>query len=289
MGDLITELQSKGFLESTIKNGVEIFHVTTPCCFRIEPSIVSFLMKNYSFSEEIGGVLWAKPINDNEEYIYHIDKVSLIRNAIEDKPRNNNKNKSNAYFADKKQIEFVVNDVITHGYLPLRFHTHPVKGENFLDSLSKSLISTETSKQDKSASFRPYDIENKKILMPRGLIVGNDISKDDIFIGIYNGFIAPNNFEKSKINIQNENIKKTTNIISKINLNDSQKIGLLLGVLLLLFVIVKYRKYSIPVLSTLSGTLILLSTNTRSIEKPSYFNKLSSGSVDIYIPESKYY
>jgi len=68
-----------------------------------------------------------------------------------------------------------------------------------------------------------------------------------------------------------------------------EKAGVLIRNIQLLFiVIVKYRKYSIPVLSIFSTPLILFLTNTKSVIKPNYFNKLSSGCVDIYIPKSKY-
>ena len=287
MENFIANLHSKGFLEIKSENGENIFYLSTPCRFRIEANIVSDLKNKYIVDEEIGGVLWAKPIIVNEEKVYRIDKVSYIRNTIEDKPRNDHRKKSNAYRPDLTDLENVLHKNFSQEYLPLRFHTHPVKGLDFIDSLTKTLLQSETSSQDQSSSSIPYDIENIKLLLPRGLIVGNDIFKEDIFIGFYNGFVAPLDFEQSKMKVQEENIKKTTDIISKNNLNDGQKIGLLIGVLLLLFVIVKYRKYNIPVFLSLSATLTLLLTNTQNIENPSYFNKLTFGSVDIYIPKSQ--
>jgi hypothetical protein len=122
--------------------------------------------------------------------------------------------------------------------------------------------------------------------MPRGLIVGNDISSSDIFIGVYNGFIAPTEFENSKKKIQQENFTKTADLVSTINLTDGQKLGLAIGAVLLLYVIVKYPKHSLPVIIGLGATLPLLMTNTNNIENPNYFNKLSFGSADIFIPKS---
>jgi hypothetical protein len=145
---------------------------------------------------------------------------------------------------------------------------------------------TETSEQDQRESSLPHIIGNKKILMPRGLIVGNDISSSDIFIGVYNGFIAPTEFENSKKKIQQENFQKTADLVSSINLSDGQKIGLAIGAALLLFVIVKYPKHSLPVIIGLGATLPLLVTNTHNIDNPNYFNKLSFGSADIFIPKS---
>jgi hypothetical protein len=244
------------------------------------------LKKNYKADEEIGGVLWAKPTTKNGEIIYIIDKVSYIRNAIEDNPRNDNRNKSNAYLPDSKQLNQTLNDLFLQGYLPVKFHTHPVKGTNFLHSLTYTNLMTETSEQDNRESSQPHIIGDKKLLMPRGLIVGNDISNSDIFIGVYNGFIAPTEFENSKKKIQQENFQKTADLVSSINLSDGQKIGLAIGAALLLFVIVKYPKHSLPVIIGLGATLPLLMSNTHNIENPNYFNKISFGSADIFIPKS---
>ena len=286
MEQKLLEYKNAGYLDTKIVDGDELLHLTTPCRFRVTENIVSDLKKNYKADEEIGGVLWAKPTTKNGEIIYIIDKVSYIRNAIEDNPRNDNRNKSNAYLPDSKQLNQTLNDLFSQGYLPVKFHTHPVKGTNFLHSLTYTNLMTETSEQDKRESSHHLVIGSKKLLMPRGLIVGNDISSSDIFIGVYNGFIAPTEFENSKKKIQQENFNKAADLVSTINLTDGQKVGLAIGAAVLLFVIVKYPKHSLPVIIGLGATLPLLMTNTHNIENPNYFNKLSFGSADIFIPKS---
>ena len=286
MEQKLIEYKNEGYLDTKIVEGDELLYLTTPCRFRVTEDIVSDLKKNYKADEEIGGVLWAKPTTKNGEIIYIIDKVSYIRNAIEDNPRNDNRNKSNAYLPDSKQLNQTLNDLFLQGYLPVKFHTHPVKGTNFLHSLTYTNLMTETSEQDNRESSQPHIIGDKKLLMPRGLIVGNDISNSDIFIGVYNGFIAPTEFENSKKKIQQENFQKTADLVSSINLSDGQKIGLAIGAALLLFVIVKYPKHSLPVIIGLGATLPLLMSNTHNIENPNYFNKISFGSADIFIPKS---
>ena len=282
---IILDLQAEGFLESRTVNDEEFFHLTTPCRFRIKEEIVHNLKSNYVSYEEIGGILWAKPTIISNEKIYVIDKVSFIRNSIEDKPRTDHRNKSNAYLPDIKQLNKELNEVFNSGYLPVKFHTHPIKGSNFLDSLTYTYLKTDTSKQDKLESELPHLIGSKKLLMPRGLIVGNDVLGNDIFIGVYNGFVAPTNFEQSKKKIQEENFKKTATAISKIKLSNEQKIGVGIGAVLLLFVIIKYRKYSLPVILGLVATLPILLTNTQNQENPNYFNRLLFGEADIYIPQ----
>jgi hypothetical protein len=282
----IIEYKNAGYLETKIVDGYELLHLTTPCRFRVNENIVADLKSNYKADEEIGGVLWTKPTTKDGEIIHVIDNVSYIRNAIEDNPRADHRNKSNAYLPDSKELNQTLNDLFLQGYLPVKFHTHPVKGTSFLHSLTYPNLMTETSEQDQRESSLPHIIGNKKILMPRGLIVGNDISSSDIFIGVYNGFIAPTEFENSKKKIQQENFQKTADLVSSINLSDGQKIGLAIGAALLLFVIVKYPKHSLPVIIGLGATLPLLVTNTHNIDNPNYFNKLSFGSADIFIPKS---
>ncbi len=286
MEQKLIEYKNAGFLDTKTVDGNELLHLTTPCRFRIDETIVADLKSNYKSDEEIGGVLWAKPTIKDGEIIHIIDKVSYIRNAIEDNPRADHRNKSNAYLPDSKELNQILNDLFLQGYLPVKFHTHPVKGTNFLHSLTYPNLMTETSEQDKRESSLPHIIGDKKLLMPRGLIVGNDISSNDIFIGVYNGFIAPTEFEYSKKKIQQENFQKTADLVSSINLSDGQKIGLAIGAALLLFVIVKYPKHSLPVILGLGATLPLLMTNTNNIENPNYFNKLTFGGADIFIPKS---
>jgi hypothetical protein len=286
MEQKLIEYKNAGYLDTKIFDGDELLYLTTPCRFRVTENIVTDLKKNYKTDEEIGGVLWAKPTTKDGEIIHIIDKVKYIRNAIEDNLRNDNRNKSNSYLPDSKQLNQTLNDVFLQGYLPVKFHTHPVKGTNFLHSLTYTNLMTETSEQDKRESSHHLVIGSKKLLLPRGLIVGNDISSSDIFIGFYNGFIAPTEFENSKKKIQQKNFQKTADLVSSINLSDGQKIGLAIGAALLLFVIVKYPKHSLPVIIGLGATLPLLMTNTHNIENPNYFNKLSFGSADIFIPKS---
>ncbi len=285
MEQILVEHKNAGYLETKIVDGNEIFHLSTPCRFRVTENIVSKLKIKYKADEEIGGVLWARPTSKDGEIIHIIDKVSFIRNAIEDKPRNDDRNKSNAYYPDGQMLNQSLNEVFSQGYLPVKFHSHPVKGTNFLHSLAYSNIKTETSTQDKLASSFHQTVGNIQLVMPRALIVGNDVVSRDIFIGVYNGFIAPTEFKNSKNKIQQENLQKIADLVSSINLTDGEELGLAIGAILLLAVIVKYPQNSLPVILGLCAILPLLLTNTHNINNPDYFNMMSSGSADIFIPK----
>lgn len=286
MENLLTDLKKAGYLEAKIVDGEELFHLTTPCRFRIDERIVTDLRNTYKVDEEIGGVFWAKPTTQNGEIIYLINKVVFIRNAIEDHPRTDNRSKSNSYLPDSNQLNPEINEIIKNGCLPVKFHTHPTKGTSTFLSLINTQLQTETSDQDIIESLLPHVFEGEKLLMPRALIVGNDISRQDIFIGVYSGFIAPESFEDSKLEMQQANIQKTADIVSTIQLTDGQRFGLSIGAVLLLISIIKYPKYSLPVIIGLLAILPSLMSNTQGIDRPNYFNKLSVGSADIFIPKA---
>lgn len=78
--------------------------------------------------------------------------------------------------SDFKELNQALNDLFLQGYLPVKFHTH------------QNLTSV-SSKQDKRESTLPYVVGNKKLLMPQGRIVGNDI-----FIEVYNSIDLNENF-----------------------------------------------------------------------------------------------
>lgn len=284
MASFLTNLKKEGYLVSQIIEGEEILHLTTPCRFIIDKTVVESLKQSYKPNEEIGGILWAKPTYQDGENIYLVEKVGYIRNAIEDKPRTDHRNKSNCYLPDLPQREKEFLDVFSQGYLPVTFHTHPIKGDDALAELNRLNFVTETSEQDRRESSLHYLLEGKKLLMPRGLIVGNKISNHNMFIGIYNGLIAPLEFKDSKQEVQQENMERIMDKLSSINLTDAQKLGLLAGIALVAFITIKYPKYSLPLMIGVLASLPLLMTNTDKIENPNYFNKLSRGDADIFIP-----
>jgi len=281
--DILKELVKNGFLETKLIENEELHYVSTPCIFRVESDIVQSLKKNYKSTEEIGGVLSAKPLFINKERVFIVDFVNYVRNAIEDNPRTDGKNKSNAYLADPSQINIVISQILNDGCLPIKFHTHPTKGKDYLQTILNEDYQTETSAQDRRASEYSFNINGQKLLLPRALIVGNSITPS-IFIGLYGGFIAPMSFEQSKKKVINKRISNTADLFANIELSTVEKIGLGIGAGLLLFSIIKYPKFSLPVIGGLALAAYSSMSNTQNIVKPEYFNRLTYGSAEIYIP-----
>ncbi|MDP2385630.1 MAG: hypothetical protein Q8M29_04615 [Bacteroidota bacterium] len=293
--NLTQELIGKGFIKNvTIKNDTFLI-VNTPCRIKVIQKEVTKLRTNYLDNEEIGGVMRAKPTILNGERIFVIEEVKFVRNAIEDKPHYDKKTgrlltKEHAYLLDSKEFADARKQFFELGCLPIRFHSHPTRGRNIFDGLMNQQLQTDTSEQDQIES-KSFDLlENQKILMPRGLIVGNKDLGNDLFIGFYDGFIAPLGFDESKRKVHQEQINRLGNSISEKvsswNLSDEEKIIYGIGGALILgYLLYKGKKFSFPVIIGLAVVVPVLLTNTGSIEKPNYFNKLSFGDADIYLPK----
>ena len=61
-----------------------------------------------------------------------------------------------------------------------------------------------TSKQDQLVSDIPFSIGGLNVLMPRSLVLCNGKNSEKLFIGFYNGLIAPIEFETHR-NKQTQN------------------------------------------------------------------------------------
>lgn len=131
MEQKLIEYKNAGFLDAKIVDGDELLHLTTPCRFRVNENIVADLKSNYKKDEEIGGVLWAEPTSKDNEIIHIVDNVSYIRNAIEDNPRTDHRNKSNAYLPDSKELNQTPNDFFHRVIFPLNFIHTQLKGQIF--------------------------------------------------------------------------------------------------------------------------------------------------------------
>jgi hypothetical protein len=299
--ELTDELIEKGFIKCLKTKDNQILILTTPCRFKILQKEVIKLKENYLDNEEIGGILRAKPTVLNGEKIYNIDEVKIIRNAIEDKPLFDKitgelYKKSNSYLLDGKQFNEERNRIFEAGCLPIRFHTHPTKGTNIIDNIKNQQIQTDTSDQDKEES-KGFDLlNNQRLKIPRGLIVGNKDLGQDIFLGLYDGFIAPSGFEKSKKKVIQQNINSLGNTvfnkISSLDLSENEKMAYGIAAILFLgYLLFKTKKYSVPVILGLASLAPFLLTNTGSIEQPNYFCKLAFGDAVINIPkeDGEYY
>lgn len=284
MEKLLSELEEQGFLLTKDTDGGPVMHLYRPCRITVSETVVEELRNAYIPGEEIGGVFWAKPSMNGIEREYVLEKVSFIRNAIEDKRRTDEMNKSNTYFEDPKDKAIAYNAVFASGCLPIDFHTHPTKGKNFFQSILNFEFQTDLSEQDKKESYRPITIGSKKLLMPRALMVGNELRNREIFIGVYNGYISPTGFEVAKVKVQRQNSERAVNFFGSIKLTEFQVVIVLICVLVFIYLLFRYPKVMVPMLLAAGTLLPSLMINTESLSDPEYFNRLTAGKGNIYIP-----
>lgn len=283
---LVEKKCQQGFLELNQDDGGDFYYLKTPCTIRLGDSVTKSIIQNYKAEEEVGGIFWANPFYSSNDRILNIESVSYIRNAIDDYPRKYGISKSNAYRPDEKQFDKEIKKISNYGFIPITFHTHPVESAQRIFDITAAELKKETSKQDVKESKLKHRIGEKELLMPRALIVGNPFSYQNLFIGIYSGLIAPAGFQQSKEKLREHNLEKIADWVSVNKLADSDKVLLTGGCVLLLSVMIHYRKYSFPLLFCLLALLPEMLTNIQLGEKPEYFNRLSDRDTDIFIPNS---
>lgn len=294
--DLFSLLHSNGFIKPVRFGDEEIFVWATPCRVKISENIVEELKAAYLPDAEIGGILLAQPEIINGEKIFFVEQVRFIRNAVEDiesfREDGVLRTKANAYLPDIKEATRLQSEAYRAKVLPLKFHTHPTKGKDILDSFHLQAFETNTSKQDLKESKYFNMVNGKKLLLPRALIVGNSDWGKELFIGIYDGFIAPGGFDETKSMIRQENISKLRNGVAeafrKWDVSEQQKWMYGIGAVLLLgFLLYRTRKFSIPVVAGLTVILPVLLSQTTAAKDPPYYNWLKAGDVDIFIPKEE--
>ncbi|MBL0048158.1 MAG: hypothetical protein IPP32_08720 [Bacteroidetes bacterium] len=287
MKNFIQQLFDDDFLQTKKHKGTETYFLTTPCRFVYEESIVKNLINHYLAEEEIGGIFWAEPKVIGNEKVYLIRHVKYLRNAIEDKEHRDEDGriltKKNAYIPDAKEYFEELKKIFASNNLPLKFHSHPTKGNGSIEDIMMQLLHTETSIQDQKESQDSYLFEGKNILMPRALIVGNGDFKNNIFIGLYDGSIAPVEFEESKRAKIQENMNRVFESISSSKFSENQKFVLVVAGVLTAIAVIKYPKIAFPALLVLSASAPFFLTNTES-SNTNYFSKLSFGAANICIP-----
>lgn len=282
----LEKLLAQNYLKEVQHLGKSQWRLTTPCRFRILSNVIESVKKNYIYDGEIGGLLWAKPANRLGEVIYVIENVTYLRNAIEDTPRADGLNRKNAYMFDAREFSVESLNVYSNGCFPIRFHTHPTQGRVPLESFMHAYLQMETSEADRLESARLDLIGAKEILLPRILIVGNEISKSDLFIGIYGGGISPVGFEEAKREVQYENFDNLAKSLSSFKKPSPVAIVfMILACLGLIYLMIKYPKACLSAIVTTILLIPHMATNTSKQVDPKYFNKHIQGDAEIFLPE----
>jgi hypothetical protein len=277
--------KENNFLFSKVKDGKEILHFTTPFDITVVSDITAELKSEYRKYEEKGGLMWARPISSQGKITYFIEKITWVRNAIEDTPNDKGYNKANCYQPDAVNFFAALDTIFKAGCFPLRFHTHPTEDVSEPYLIFHENYVNETSDGDRKSSETAYSFEGLQILTPRCLVVGNKSYSDELFIGFYDGGVAPKDFQSTKELTRREKIDEFGSTFSSIELTPNQKIAAGVLIVGLILVGIRYRKTVAPIML---GTLAIggaMLTRQEKDKTPKYYCMLSDGEVTIHFPK----
>ena len=255
--------------------GNTVLHLQTPCEIELTENASKTLQHNYSSIREKGGLLAAFPEKKDGNTILTIKEIVYLTN-ISDDP-------NHSYLPDSKELDIALERAFKEQFLPIRFHTHPTEHENPTMEIFNYLFQSDTSKQDRLVSNTVMPVGDKQLLLPRSLMLSAGKSNQRMFIGFYNGLIAPIEFDTHK----KDSIKKAMdNILDEVSgwaKVDNNKWWLLGGGVLLALLTIRYNKYAIPLIFMLVLMVPMFVNDQHG--RPKYFAQLTkAGQLTIDIP-----
>jgi hypothetical protein len=273
----LLQLKKDGLLAYGQKNGKDYLHLKTPCKIHLTDNATKQLRDNYDPKKEKGGVLVARPKKMKSGTHLTVDSIIFLTN-VSDSP-------ANSYLPDSKELHKALNDTLagqSEKTLPIRFHTHPTHSDNPVYEIFNYLFQSNTSQQDRIVSDHPVSIGDIKLLMPRSLVLKSSKATGKMFVGFYNGLIAPIEFDTHKNEQMQKAMDEIFNSISAWAKKGNNKVLALGGGALLAFLLIRYSKTTIPVILLLIAMLPMFINSEHG--KPKYFAQVTGGKVTIDIP-----
>jgi hypothetical protein len=268
--------------EIIVKDGIgddARFRINTPCLIEISENVTKYLSDEYDPRFEKGGFLIAVP--QRKKGITHltIDRVVFLPNVSGTPER--------SYSPDYAEYTKTLQDVFVGriaNALPIRFHTHPTHSDNAFHAMLNYQQQCNTSKQDQRVSREfPIQIdEETSLFLPDSLVLRN-MTLGRMFIGFYNGLIAPVEFSK----FRKERVQKNFTTIAEGVAGWTQKkpengLWLAAGGIFLAMLVIAYPKVALNTAITLAAAGPMFVNDKNS--NPQYFAQLTTGRVTIEIP-----
>ena len=274
--DWISKLKQDGVLVEGIKNNKEYLHLQTPCKVHLTDKAVNQLRDSYQADKEKGGILVAIPKRINNVTHLTIDNVVILSN-ISDNPQN-------SYRPDDKELNQALKDTYSGqvNSLAIRFHTHPTHSDNPMNEILNYIYQCNTSEQDQLVSDTPVTIGEYSVLMPRSLILCTGKMTERLFIGFYNGLIAPIEFETHRSEQAQKAMDNILSSVSEWAEEGNNKWWLIGGGLVLAFLIIRYNKFAIPFILMLVAMSPMFINDQHG--QPKYFTQVTKGAVAIDFP-----
>lgn len=273
----LLKLKESGILTTGQKDGKEFLHLKTPCKIHISEEVTKLLRTTYDPQKELGGMLIAIPKHQNGETFLEVNSVVFVKNVSE--------TPTTTYRPDADEWRAVIKNTFDNKEektFPIQFHTHPTHSNNLVNEMLNYVYQANTSEQDQKVSNYGYTVGDLNIILPDCLVLCNGKIADKMFVGFYNGLIAPIEFEshrKEEISKAMEKVFESVSEWAKKNNNGALLIG---GSILFLFLLFRFPKAILPMLFMLSVTIPSLINSTK--DRPQYFAQVGEGNVTIEIP-----
>lgn len=273
----ILKLKVDGVLIEGTKNGNNYLHLQTPCKVHLTDNATKQLQDSYQTEKEKGGVLVAIPKRINGITHLTIDRAIFLTN-VSDTPQN-------SYRPDSNELSQALKDTYsgqTENSLPIRFHTHPAHSDNPMNEMFNYFFQCNTSEQDQLASDTPVSVGDLSVLMPRSLVLCNGKLSDRMFIGFYNGLIAPIEFEAHRHKQTQKAMDNICKNVSEWAKEGNNKWWLVGGGIALAFLIIRYNKSAIPLILMLIPMSQMFINDQHG--QPKYFAHVTMGAVTTDLP-----
>lgn len=273
----VLKLKEKGVLTEGTKNGIKYLHLQTPCKVHLTENATKQLRDSYKAEQEKGGVLVTIPKRVNGITHLTIDKAIFLTNVSE--------TPWNSYRPDSQELRQLLKDILSgqnEKSLPIRFHTHPTHSDNPISEMFNYIFQCNTSEQDQLVSDTPVSIGDLSLLMPRSLVLCNRTLSNRMFIGFYNGLIAPIEFESQRNEQTQKAMESIFKYISEWVKDGNNKWWLIGGGITLALLIIRYNHFAIPLI------LLLIPMSKMFINdqngQPEWFAQIAKGAVTIVLP-----
>lgn len=255
--------------------GQTVLHLQTPCEINLTETATKTLQVNYDPGREKGGLFAAYPDKKDGKTILTIKEIIYLTNVADDP--------EHSYLPNNKELANGLKRAFKEHFLPIRFHTHPTEDKNPIMEIFNYLFQADTSEQDRLVSNTVIPVGDKRLLLPRSLVLGTGKSNLRMFIGFYNGLIAPIEFDSHKKDIIKKAMDKILDDISEWAKKGDNKWWLIGGGVLLALLTIRYNKYAIPLILMLVAMAPMFANDQSG--RPKYFAQLTkAGQITINIP-----
>lgn len=202
------KLVKEHFLKiQSVSETKDIYCLKPPLQILITSQAIERLKRRYKPDHEIGGILLAEPVKIGTVKTLLIDHVRFIRNVSKDPGKyqaigNRTQHTHRRLMGTKDSVR----------YFPIWFHSHPRESID-LPELITAFFRMNTSETDKrlATSKITYFSDTKHITygFPSALVVVTHDNK--MFVGLYGGFIAPDDFRVYVQKLLGKSMKETIN------------------------------------------------------------------------------